>query len=61
MSFCFPGYDDKGADLPPRRECAPFWRQRVISAMPQIELVLVIGKLVAMRRPKHAEEAATTS
>ncbi|MCR8957662.1 TerC family protein [Variovorax sp. S2] len=24
-------------------------------------LVLVIGKLVAMRRPKHAEEAATTS
>ena len=44
MGFCFPGYDDKGADLPPRRECAPFWRQRVISAMPQIELVLVIGQ-----------------
>jgi uracil-DNA glycosylase len=44
MGFCFPGYDDKGADLPPRRECASFWRQRVISAMPQIELVLVIGQ-----------------
>src|SRR5687767_9958086 len=29
MGFCFPGYDDKGSDLPPRRECAPRWRQVV--------------------------------
>ncbi|MCC2609990.1 uracil-DNA glycosylase family protein [Neorhizobium petrolearium] len=43
MGFCFPGYDDKGSDLPPRRECAPLWRQRVIAAMPQIELVLAVG------------------
>src|SRR6218665_1983257 len=35
MGFCFPGYDAKGSDLPPRRECAPQWRHRVISAMPQ--------------------------
>ena len=27
MGFCFPGQDAKGADLPPRRECAPFWRE----------------------------------
>ncbi|MDM9644341.1 uracil-DNA glycosylase family protein [Rhizobium sp. S163] len=44
MGFCFPGYDAKGSDLPPRRECAPRWRQPVIAAMPQIELVLVIGQ-----------------
>ena len=25
MGFCFPGQDAKGADLPPRRECAPRW------------------------------------
>ena len=43
MGFCFPGYDGKGADLPPRRECAPRWRQAVISAMPQIRLVLAVG------------------
>lgn len=43
MGFCFPGYDAKGSDLPPRKECAPFWRQRVIGAMPQIQLVLAIG------------------
>jgi uracil-DNA glycosylase len=44
MGFCFPGYDAKGGDLPPRRECAPFWRQRAMEAMPQIELILTIGQ-----------------
>lgn len=44
MGFCFPGYDAKGSDLAPRSECAPHWRQRVISAMPQIELVLAVGQ-----------------
>ena len=44
MGFCFPGYDPKGSDLPPRRECAPFWRERVMESMPQGELVLAIGQ-----------------
>lgn len=44
MGFCFPGYDERGSDLPPRRECAPRWRDEVMSAMPQIELVLAIGQ-----------------
>lgn len=43
MGFCFPGYDAKGSDLPPRRECAPLWRARTMAAMPQIELVLAVG------------------
>jgi uracil-DNA glycosylase len=43
MGFCFPGQDSKGADLPPRRECAPAWRAPLMAAMPQIELVLTIG------------------
>ena len=43
MGFCFPGYNANGHDLPPRRECAPQWRQAVMAAMPQIELVLAIG------------------
>ena len=43
MGFCFPGQDAKGADLPPRRECAPTWRAPLMAAMPQIELVLTIG------------------
>ena len=43
MGFCFPGQDAKGADLPPRRECAPLWRARVFAILPQIELVLAVG------------------
>jgi uracil-DNA glycosylase len=43
MGFCFPGQDEKGADLPPRRECAPLWHRKLFAALPQIELVLAIG------------------
>lgn len=43
MGFCFPGYDAKGSDLPPRRECTPLWRRPAIDAMPQIELVIAVG------------------
>lgn len=44
MGFCFPGLDRKGGDLPPRPECRATWHDRVFEAMPQIELVLVIGQ-----------------
>ena len=43
MGFCFPGLDVKGGDLPPRRECAAAWRTDVMAAMPQVELVLLVG------------------
>jgi len=42
MGFCFPGTGRSG-DLPPRSECAPLWRQRLLGQMQQIELTLVIG------------------
>jgi uracil-DNA glycosylase len=43
MGFCYPGQDAKGADLPPRRECAPQWRSRLFALLPQIELMLLVG------------------
>jgi uracil-DNA glycosylase len=43
MGFCFPGLSDKGADLPPRPECARAWRARLLAAMPQIDLVIGLG------------------
>lgn len=43
MGFCFPG-TGKGGDLPPRPECAPAWRDKLMANMPNIELALVIGK-----------------
>jgi uracil-DNA glycosylase len=44
MGHCFPGLDAKGGDLPPRRECAPRWRGPLMAALPDIALVLVIGR-----------------
>jgi uracil-DNA glycosylase len=43
MGFCFPGQDHRGADLPPRRECASLWHRRLFAALPQLELVLAVG------------------
>lgn len=43
MGHCFPGYDANGGDRPPRRECAETWREPVFAALPQLELILVIG------------------
>jgi uracil-DNA glycosylase len=43
MGFCYPGTGASG-DLPPRKECAPQWRAHLLSAMPLIELTLVIGQ-----------------
>ena len=43
MSFCFPGYNAKGADLPPPKICATTWRDQTLKLMPQVELTLLIG------------------
>ncbi|HEY9107017.1 MAG TPA: uracil-DNA glycosylase family protein [Roseateles sp.] len=42
MGLCFPG-TGAGGDLPPRPECAPRWRERVLAALPHIRLTLAIG------------------
>ncbi|HYM33297.1 MAG TPA: uracil-DNA glycosylase family protein [Candidatus Cybelea sp.] len=44
MGFCYPGRDDRGGDLPPRVECAPLWRSRILALMPQVELTLLVGQ-----------------
>src|SRR5215469_5713937 len=43
IGLCYPGRDAKGADLPPRRECAPLWHARLREALPAIELTLLVG------------------
>ncbi len=43
MGFCFPGYDAKGGDKPPRKECAPLWRARVMARMPGIQTAVLVG------------------
>lgn len=43
MGFCYPG-KGKSGDLPPRKECAPLWHERLLAQMPALELVLLIGQ-----------------
>ena len=44
MGFCFPGYDAKKSDLPPRKECVKTWHDEIFQQMTQLELILVIGQ-----------------
>ncbi|MDE3237769.1 MAG: uracil-DNA glycosylase family protein [Paracoccaceae bacterium] len=43
MAFCFPGYDTKGADLPPPKLCAQTWHARVMAALPGVRLRILVG------------------
>jgi uracil-DNA glycosylase len=59
MGFCYPG-TGKSGDLPPRRECAPQWRARLLQALPRIELTLVIGQYaMAWHLPDAANSTLT--
>jgi uracil-DNA glycosylase len=43
MGLCFPGTGRAG-DLPPRPECAPAWRDRLLRHLGNLRLTLVIGQ-----------------
>ena len=43
MGFCFPGTGKTG-DFPPRPECAPAWREKLIRHLKNLKLTLVIGQ-----------------
>jgi uracil-DNA glycosylase len=44
MGLCFPGQDGKGADLPPRPECAPAWRAKLLEHLKAVRLVICLGR-----------------
>ncbi len=43
MGLCYPGRLPNGGDAPPRPECAPKWRSRILAAMPALRLTLLVG------------------
>ncbi|MDF3074802.1 MAG: uracil-DNA glycosylase [Alphaproteobacteria bacterium] len=42
MGLCYPGRAKSG-DAPPRPECAPLWRERLLSSLPDLRLTLLVG------------------
>ena len=43
MGFCYPG-KGKSGDLPPRPECAPLWNKKLLEAITNPQLILLIGQ-----------------
>lgn len=60
MGFCFPGYDRNGGDLPPRRECRATWHDTVFATLPQLELLLCVGKHSLAYHLPHTRRVSLT-
>ena len=43
IGLCYPGRPPGGGDAPPRPECAPLWRGRLLALMPEVRLTLLVG------------------
>lgn len=58
MGFCYPGRGKSG-DLPPRKECAPKWHADLFVALPQVQLLLLIGQYAQKYYLPKAERKRT--
>lgn len=58
MGFCFPGTGSSG-DLPPRPECAPAWRLKLLGHLNQLKLTLVIGQYAQQHHMPEAGSSVT--
>jgi uracil-DNA glycosylase len=58
MGFCFPG-TGKSGDLPPRPECAPAWREKILNRLTQLKLTLVIGQYAQAYHLPEEDESVT--
>lgn len=43
MAFCFPGYNARGTDLPPPPICGRTWHGRVMRALQNVGLTVLVG------------------
>jgi uracil-DNA glycosylase len=43
MAFCYPGTAPAGGDHPPPPRCAALWRNKLLAALPNVELTLLVG------------------
>lgn len=60
MAFCFPGYDARGADLPPPPVCARTWRAEVLAGLPRVALTLLVGQYAQRWHLGRARGASLT-
>ena len=59
IGLCYPGTVD-GADLPPRKECAPAWQPRFKAALPEVRLTLLVGQYAVAFHLRNLRKATLT-
>ena len=57
IGFCFPG-SRKGGDMPPRKECAPLWHDRLLAVLPPDRLTVLVGAYAQARYLPKGQFAA---
>ncbi len=60
MGFCYPGTGKTG-DLPPRPECAPAWRERLLGELKSVKLTVVIGQYAQAYHMPQAGDPVTAT
>ena len=60
MGFCFPG-SGKSGDLPPRKECAPAWREQLLNNLKHLKLTLVIGQYALAYHLPNSNQTVTNA
>ena len=58
MGFCYPGKATSG-DAPPRKECAPQWRENLMRKFNNLQLILAIGAYAQAWHLPQAKGALT--
>ncbi|MCY3879220.1 MAG: uracil-DNA glycosylase family protein [Rhodobacteraceae bacterium] len=61
MAFCFPGYDNKGGDLPPPPVCAGTWRAEVLRQLPYISTTVLVGGYAQRWHLTDADRSVTNT
>jgi len=59
MGFCYPGKGTSG-DLPPRPECAPLWHRQLLSNIPEVKLIILIGQYAQNYYLKNLKKTTLT-
>lgn len=59
MGLCYPG-STKSGDLPPRPECAPQWHPRVLSLLPRLRIMILVGQYAQARYLKDTRRRSMT-
>lgn len=59
MGFCYPGTGKTG-DLPPRKECAPLWHQKILDCIINAQLTILVGQYAQKYYLKDKAKATLT-